>query len=299
MRRLARRFNADWLRRQLTKMMGKTAAEWTVWIRFPSPELVDAICQMQGIQVVYEPIDLYSAAEDLTVEQAQSICEAEARLIRRATVVTGGRQLAERFREAEGGSHWLPFGTDLHQRATDRGVSARIARPRLGLVGCLDWRVDEYLLVTIMTEHPDWQLILAGPRIHPWGSRLKRLPNVQWFGRIPAERVRSVIRACDVTLIPYRLTDWTRHCLPVKVFEYLAEGKPVVATPLPELELVGDEVAIVSPNAFGEAVGAALGDQSVRAQELRRTAADRFTLQDRARSAIELIEGKTLEAVAR
>lgn len=295
-RSAARRFNAAWIRRQLNDLMRGAPGDWTVWVRFPSPELVDDIDQIPYARVVYEPIDLYSAAEDLSPAHSKRLLDAEARLIKHATVVTGSKQLAERFQQAEGGSHWLPFGRDQHQPAIGAGLPPEISWPRLGLVGCLDWRVDESLLVSLMTTYSDWHLVLAGPRVRPWGLRLERLPNVHWLGRIPVERVGPVIRDCDVTLIPYRLTDWTRHCLPVKVFEYLAGGKAVVATQLPELELLGDVITIAPADSFGEAVEAALDDTGIPAQERRRQAGDRFTLQDRAHRAIELVHGKELQA---
>jgi glycosyltransferase involved in cell wall biosynthesis len=299
LRQAARRFNVVWIRRQLNDLIRGAPAEWTLWVRFPSPELVDAIDQIPDVRVVYEPIDLYSAAEDLSAAHSKNLLDAEARLITRATVVTGGRHLAERFQRSAGGSHWLPFGRDQHQEAIGAGLPVEIPRPRLGLVGCLDWRVNESILAALMATHLDWQLILAGPRVRPWGRRLERLPNVQWLGRIPVDRVGPVIRDCDVTLIPYRLTDWTRHCLPVKVFDYLAEGKPVVATALPELELFRDVVTFAPADSFGDAVEAALNDIGAPTRERRRQAADRFTLQDRAHRAVELVHGKELKEAIR
>jgi glycosyltransferase involved in cell wall biosynthesis len=100
-----------------------------------------------------------------------------------------------------------------------------------------------------------------------------------------------------VTLIPYRLTDWTTACLPVKVFEYLAEAKPVVATPLPELELFRDVVTLVPAEQFEVAIAQTLANSEQSAPERRRNAANRFTLQARARQAAELLqEGVALPA---
>ena len=298
LRRLARGLNARWIRRRLAQLLRSAPADWTIWLRFPSPELVDAVAAMPGIRVVYEPIDQYSAAEDLTHAQSKALLEAETRLMRLATVVTGGQLLADRFKDAAGGSYWLPFGADRRVLVAGTGLPPK-RTPRLAVVGCFDGRVDEALLTSLMSVHPEWQLILAGPRVRPWGKRLERLPNVEWLGRIPVERVGPVLRDCDVALIPYRLTDWTRHCLPVKVFEYLAEGKPVVATPLPELKLLGDAVSIAEASGFSRAIEAALDGDSPPAQERRRQAAAQFTLQDRARRAIQLIQGKELEVAAR
>jgi glycosyltransferase involved in cell wall biosynthesis len=262
--------------------------DWTLWTRFPSPELVDALATLRFGTVVYEPIDSYAAAEDLSAPERRRIIEAEDRLASFATVVAGGLGLAERFRTARAGSHWLPFGYDLRDCRGGPGVDAFIPRPRLCVVGEFDWRVDEELLRGLARRHPEWQLVLAGPRRRPWGVGLEGLRNVLWLGRIPAQRVRSVIADCDVTLVPYRLTDWTRACLPVKVFEYLAAGKPVVATPLPELSLFADVVEIVPAEGFDQAIARTLESDHEAVAQHRQNAAKRYTLQGRARHAVRL-----------
>jgi glycosyltransferase involved in cell wall biosynthesis len=149
--------------------------------------------------------------------------------------------------------------------------------------------MDESLLYALARRRPEWQLILAGPRRRPWGDHLIRLSNVHWLGRITADRVRSVIADCDVTLIPYRLTEWTNACVPVKVFEYLAESKPVIATPLPELNLFRDVLTLVPPQQFETAIAQTLRETGQVIAERRREAASRFTLQARARRAGELL----------
>lgn len=288
----ARAVNSRWLRQQLLRRTANRPQDWIIWIRFPSPELVEAISQLAFARVVYEPIDCYSAAEDLSIDEQQRVSQAEDRLTRWVTVVTGGLGLAERFRGAPGGSHWLPFGTDLLARRAGVGVTSIVGRPRLCVVGELDWRVDEALLCDLAAKHPDWQLVLVGPRQRPWGGRLARFANVHWLGRVPSERVRDVIRDCDVTLVPYRLTDWTRACLPVKVFEYLAEGKPVVATPLPELSLFKDVISIVPPDEFEAAIAQGMSQSNQKAYDHRRRASTRFTLQGRARATARLLQGE-------
>jgi glycosyltransferase involved in cell wall biosynthesis len=285
---LGRRFNTRWLSRQLLRLTAGRPGDWTLWTRFPSPELVDALASVRFGCVIYEPIDSYSAAEDLSAPERQRIADAEDRLARFATVVAGGLGLAERFRTARAGSHWLPFGHDLSDCRSGPGVDASIPKPRLCVVGEFDWRMDEELLCGLARRHPEWQLVLAGPRRRPWGAGLKGLPNVFWLGRIPSQRVPSVIAECDVTLVPYRLTDWTRMCLPVKVFEYLAEGKPVVATPLPELSLFADVVETAPAEGFDHAIAQALKSDSAAAAHERRNAAKRYTIQSRARHAVRL-----------
>jgi glycosyltransferase involved in cell wall biosynthesis len=241
---------------------------------------------------VYEPIDSYAAAQDLSPAESHRIVQSERVLIRRAMVISGALGLAERFRTAPGGSHWLPFCHDLTGRLDGKGVGAAIARPRLCVVGEFDWRVDEALLCQLAARHPEWQLVMAGPRRRAWGELLTGFANVHWLGRIPTSRVRPVIADCDITLIPYRLTDWTQTCLPVKVFEYLAEAKPVVATPLPELSLLKDVVSLVPADQFEAAIAQGMSQTGQKACDHRRRASTRFTLQARARAAARLLQGE-------
>jgi hypothetical protein len=88
------------------------------------------------------------------------------------------------------------------------------------------------------------------------------------------------------------MTDWTRACLPVKVFDYLAEGKPVVATPLPELSLFKDVVKLVPPENFEAAIVEALKLTGPKVREEFRRASRRLTMQDRAMHAAGVLQGE-------
>jgi glycosyltransferase involved in cell wall biosynthesis len=55
-------------------------------------------------------------------------------------------------------------------------------------------------------------------------------------GRVPYERIPSLAAAADVFLLPFRCVPATEHIVPIKLYEYMAAGKPVVATPLPGVQ---------------------------------------------------------------
>ncbi|MGZ8698055.1 MAG: glycosyltransferase, partial [Gaiellaceae bacterium] len=92
-------------------------------------------------------------------------------------------------------------------------------------------------------------------------ARLCALPNVRWVGPKPYQELPRYVAAFDVGLIPYVQNRYTQSCFPLKVYEYLAAGKPVVASGLPELAemepdvvLAGDVAEFVA--AVDEAAGA-------------------------------------------
>jgi glycosyltransferase involved in cell wall biosynthesis len=107
------------------------------------------------------------------------------------------------------------------------------------VVGGINAKLDLALLGDVATRRPDWTVTLVGPLGYGLDAgevaRLRALPNVHLAGVVAPEQVPAVMAGCDVGLIPYKRNEQTRHVNPLKVYEYLAAGKPVVATPLPEL----------------------------------------------------------------
>lgn len=297
-RRLWHPLNVLWLRRQLLTFTEERPQDWVIWTRFPSPELVEAIEVMKFRSMVYEPIDKYDASLDFTPRERQRLAVAESRLTTRAAVIAGSAGVAHRFAHTEGGSTWLPFGRDCKVVTNHEELLATTGAPRIGIVAEFDWRVDERQIGLMARERPDWQIVLVGPRSKKWGRTLQHLPNVDLVGRVEPEFVPVAVRSFDVALIPYVTNDWTQACLPVKVYEYLAEGRPVVSTDLPELAPFSDVLDLVSPGCFVSAVSRALATDTLAARQRRVEASTRFTLQDRARLAASLLQDQPLTVAA-
>src|ERR1700693_5119629 len=237
-RRAARALNVRWLERQLRRIAMPSPDRWAIWTRVPSKELVAAIDRIPFGCVVYEPIDSYADHPGFSTSERKRIRSGEAMIIKRAPVIAAADTVARRLRSAAGGCHWLPLGMD--GRAA-RNVAAKprlptvIGRPRLLVIGTLDWRIDLPLIENLAIRRPEWHLVLAGPEVSRFPKEVKSLANIHFLGPIPTDQSAAVIADCDVALIPYKLTPWTIASLPLKVFDYLAAGKPVVCTQLPEL----------------------------------------------------------------
>lgn len=290
--------NVRWLRKQLTAITAGHPERWVLWTRFPSPELVEATEPMPFRSTIYEPIDRYDASLDFRPAERRRIVKAEAQLLSRATVIAGSAGVAQRFRTAAGGSTWLPFGRDCQASIDAEKPGTKAGQLRIGVVAEFDWRVDERLVAGIAKERPNWQIVLVGPRAKQWGSELGRLKNVVFVGRLEPADVPGQVASFDVALIPYVINDWTRACLPIKVFEYLAEGRPVVSSELPELTPFWDVVDLVPADAFVGAIEKALRTDDAAARERRVNASMRFTLQERAHRSIELLVAKDLMVTA-
>ena len=171
------------------------------------------------------------------------IVEREKRLLGATDVVfTGGLHLFESKSRLHCNVHFLGCGVDLDHFAKARDpatpASADItamARPVLGYFGVIDERID-YVLLRQLAEHfPKASLAMVGPfaKIDP--DRLPRLPTIHWLGQRPYDELPALTRGFDVCLMPFALNDATRYINPTKTLEYMAAGKPVVSTSIPDV----------------------------------------------------------------
>jgi glycosyltransferase involved in cell wall biosynthesis len=101
-------------------------------------------------------------------------------------------------------------------------------------------------------------------------SRLAALPNVHLLGGKSLAELPAYLKAMDVALIPYKLNELTRNIFPLKLYEYLAAGLPVVAAALPELAPFADRVSLASkPGDYPGLIREALASDSREARAAR------------------------------
>jgi glycosyltransferase involved in cell wall biosynthesis len=174
---------------------------------------------------------------------------------------------------------------------------AGLPRPVVGFAGNLTpAKVDFALLASAAAARPDWTFLLVGP-VQPAAEAgirgLRTLPNVHCLGARSYDELPRFVAAFDVGLIPYVATAYTRSCLPLKLYEYLAAGKPVVATGLPELADREPDVLLVDGvQAFVSAVAAALERVSEDDRARRMALAAKNTWETRTERLLGLVESQ-------
>jgi GT2 family glycosyltransferase/glycosyltransferase involved in cell wall biosynthesis len=146
--------------------------------------------------------------------------------------------------------------------------------------GIAEW-VDVELLAEVARRRPDWTLVLVGDVFVDDLAGLDTLPNVRLTGLRPHAEMPVWLAAADVALIPFRVDEVTAAVDPVKFYEYVSLGTPVVTTPLPELDEHRDHVYVArGPDEFVAAVESALVEPQVR-RFARRSVAIANTWDDR------------------
>lgn len=150
----------------------------------------------------------------------------------------------------------------------------QIPHPRIGFVGAINTiRIDETAIQTIARARPEWSIVLIGPEDDYFaGSDLHRMPNVYFPGKKPLEQLPAYMAAFDVCINPQLINPVTIGNYPLKVDEYLAMGKPVVATSTIAMQIFGDHVYLAAgPEDFPALIDLALSDNN---EERRRQRID-------------------------
>ena len=234
------------LRAQMRRLGFLSPILWTY-----TPHSADFVGRLNEQVTVYECVDDFTSAKGLV--DAQVIGRLERRLIESVDLVI---VTAEALVRSKGMGakriRLVPNGVDVEHmaRAADPALPvarrlAGIRHPVIDYLGGVQYWVDTPLLARIAREHPDWTLVLVGP-VDLLADRapLDGLPNVVMTGRVPYADVPDYVRAFDVCLNPYILDGVAEHCSPLKLYEYLATGKPIVSVDMPEARKFEGLIAI-------------------------------------------------------
>jgi glycosyltransferase involved in cell wall biosynthesis len=192
----------------------------------------------------------------------RALVAAERELLRRADAVFAtSRRLADKVREHRGDVVYLPNGVDGSffdaQDASPPAALSGIAPPRVVFVGTLGPWVDPERIAETARRCNGASVVLVGPGVagHP-------LPgNVHAIGPQPFDAIPAILRHSDVAIIPFARTALTEAVSPVKLYEYLATGIPVVATRLDEIAAASSPAVLADGVAdFAEAVASLLAN---------------------------------------
>ncbi len=239
--------------RASVQRLGLTDPVWYAW----DPQYAGELARLPERFTVFHCYDKYDAYHEASVAAVQAL---ERQLVARSNLVfASSRILASDIQERTGHPvRYLPHGVDFayfRERAERDPVPADLAalpRPRIGYVARLDERIDEEALREIATQRPDWSLVIIGGEAFQSQDGRARfqslcaLPNVHALGQKPRAAIPAYTAGLDVCLLCYRTDNWGRWVQPLKAYEYLACGRPVVSAPIDAALDFGDLVSVVS-----------------------------------------------------
>lgn len=285
-------FSRVLMRRAIRKLGFKDAI---TWFHVPHPGF---LAKNLGEKLtIFYCIDDYSKLPDVDGISIQAMDDD---LTASADIVFACNQsLVDARRPLNANIYLSPHGvdTDVFARASSPDTQIpeelRICSPPIiGSWGLVDQRVDLSILEHIASTRPLWTVLLIG-HVAVDAAALRRLPNVVFAGVKPYAELPSWAKAIDVCVLPYTQTSLNLQSSPLKLREYLASGKPIVAVPLPEAELLGKAVqtAVDGPG-FVLAIEQALSTDAPELVALRQKAVEGNTWDATVNTVLERIQAE-------
>ena len=273
------RLNNGIILRAIRKVLKDNAVRDYVFINCYDPFYVGHLPQGMGAR-----LSMYHCIDDITQNAytARHGTRLENEAVRHADVTLVTSTNLKKLRE--------PFSDriETYFNAADNSVFERVLtekfpRPEelagrtgrvIGFIGNLDeLRIDYPLLKKIALTHPDNTLLLIGPINSPEPAQigLDKLPNVVFAGSRRLDELPPLLQHIDVALIPFLKNTLTRSIYPLKINEYLAAGKPVVATSFSDdIRSFGEVIYLADDHAgFINSIDVALAENNLQLIERR------------------------------
>lgn len=213
--------------------------EFVLWTYAPYS---DGLAKRIGEKLtIYECVDEFSDSKGLV--KPDVVRTLEKHLIEKADlVIVTHENLYKSKKSLAKNIYLIPNGAEVNHFKKSSLPETPIAsemegitKPIIGFLGAIQYWIDLDLVRHIALSRPQWSIVLIGPvgRLAKT-KKIKNLGNIHLLGRIDYANLPSYIKAWDVCINPYVLDGTSQNCSPLKLYEYLAAGKPIVSVDMPE-----------------------------------------------------------------
>ncbi len=241
-----------------------------VWTFLPTPLSIDIADNIVKKFFIYYCIDNFSVSSGT----AKKIKKSEKRLLKNIDLVfvTSGElyNYCSRYNDKV---YKFPFAVNFKEFEKVRLEGAPIPKefkniksPIIGYVGGVHKWIDQDLVKYLAEKYPRYSFVFIGP-LQADVSKLQVFKNIHFLGKKEHGKLPFFIKYFDAGIIPYLISEYTNNVYPTKLNEYLALGKPVVSTQLPEIiEFNKDYGNIVyvseGKEKFGEHINKAINEDN-------------------------------------
>ncbi|HEX3228293.1 MAG TPA: glycosyltransferase [Pyrinomonadaceae bacterium] len=279
----------------LAKSRGLTQP--VLWIAIPTA--IEVAGRLDESLIIYHVSDKYDANTMDHATDPALIRALHERAIEAADLIFySSRKLLAEAEQGREKSHLLEQAVDFERWSKINEVPVteavrQIPRPRIGYFGAIEpWLVDQELIRQASGERPEWHWVFIGNKSR--GLEIESLPNVHFLPPVSYDDLPGYAAGFDVCVLPWNTeVPFTSYGSAIKVREYLATGKPVVISPLPEYESMSNVLRIArSREQFLELVDDALREEGTEKARGRQDAVRDGTWDARAEWVSELIEEK-------
>ncbi|MBL7022234.1 glycosyltransferase [Patescibacteria group bacterium] len=271
--------------------------EYMIWSC--NPMITDYFDELEASKYIFDAIDDWSLHPSYQIIK-DKLQNNYALIAEKSDIIfTVASELGRKFNKDK--TFWIPNGIDLNHYTKKYGLVDReiadIPKPIIGYIGVILGRLDLNIIIYLAENNPNKSIVLAGSykgKLKHWDKelikKLKSYKNIHLLGYIPYSKAPMYIGQFDVAIIPHRAETYVGTTNPMKMYEYFACGKPIIATPAPGINMF-EEIRVGStPEEFNREVIAALGDNSEEKAKERQALITSHTWTIRVNKMIELID---------
>ncbi|MGI6578284.1 MAG: glycosyltransferase [Eubacteriales bacterium] len=240
-----------------------------LWVYHPSS--VDAVDHIPHSSLIYDCVDRHAGYPGL-IDPAV-VNKMESQLAAKSNVVFAtAKGLHDTLSQYNENTYLIPNGAnyELFSRVDDPALPIpddlfNIRKPVLGFSGALQECINYDYVAYAAKLHPEWSFVFIGSPLPGVDlSVLKGLPNIHLLGRKNYKDMVNYLAYFDVCLNIFKSGDLAKDVSPLKFYEYLATGKPIVSTPQPEQVLEYSDVVYIAstPEEFVEKCAVAIKEKS-------------------------------------
>lgn len=204
------------------------------------PVWKDVAFSLESMTRVYDLMDLYSGFPDAKKE----LVLAEEELIKKSDIVlTTATNLYEYAKKLNSNVHMIRNGSDFEKFSSLKKnglLDCLNGKAIVGYFGAITEWLDFDLMEYVVKENRDKYFIFIGSINTNNVRKLYKYRNVYFLGEVAHTELPGYLAYFDVCTIPFILNDLIKSTNPVKFYEYISSGKPVVSVNLPELEIHSD-----------------------------------------------------------
>jgi len=223
-----------------------------VWLS--RPDMVDYVDKLNAKLTIYHVVDEYSGYGRPTDKPRGGRTGREQEMLRKVdAVIVVTPTLFDLKSPSNPNTHLVANAVDYAGYANSETHApddmTDIRGPIIGYSGLIAARLDLQLLRTAAKERPDWSFVFVGAVSNTYCEKelndLAGLPNVHLLGQKPIDDVPRYVHQFDVCVIPYVLDLRAQHASPLKLYEYSAASKPIIATDFAAARAFEGHVCIV------------------------------------------------------
>ncbi|HUB60904.1 MAG TPA: glycosyltransferase [Puia sp.] len=212
--------------------------------------------------------------------------------------VANSLYLTDYLRRYNPNSHYIGQGCDIgvFDASIDYPMPddlLAVSHPIIGYIGAItSMRLDQAVIREIAVSRPNYNIVMVGPEDEDFiKSDLHNYPNIHFLGRKPLEELPRYSSRFDVCINPQLLNEVTVGNYPLKIDEYLAMGKPIVATHTRAMELFGDAVMTAEkPADYPDLIDKAMAEDNIIAMKKRIALAHTHTWENSVTELLAAIE---------